>query len=322
MKKLSTVLLILIIVESTLFSQEIPQFYQTENQKYTIEFHDSQCVLYELSGHGAFADVYHLKPERPFRNPMDSLGILYSNEFFVVSYDFKYFRVSKLTKKGKVKDRNTYVARSLQDPGKVYEAVNREYWYTIYEKTNDELESEFPMFLNHQYGFNLRSETWAVLSFKQAHPKEFKILADARNMKLKDSLTAVNQYYLGLLNSLETGADSLDLEKWKLTYSQFPTNESVYSRYTQEAVNTIAEERPDLFFGLVETLPAEEKYLFSRVYSKEATRSLKSYETDAPVKKEYFKFKRRANFKFIMTATGVIILEAGIITGLIALIFI
>ncbi|WP_300664053.1 hypothetical protein [Fluviicola sp.] len=319
MKKFSILILLLIFGESNLFSQENPQYYQTANQRYTIELHEGGCVLYELTGYGTLIAVYDLKPERKFLNPSDSIGMLFSNQFFAVSYDYKYFRVLKL-KHGKAKDRNTYVARSLKDPGKVFEAVNREYWYTVYEKTSDELKYNFPMFYDYRY--DSRARTWSGLSFKQVSPGEFEILANARNLELKDSLTKTNRYCQSLLDSVEIRMKSMNLEEWQSTYTKFPLNDYMYSEYVQEAINAVAEERPELFFELAETLPTEKEYLFSKIYSKEVNKALKNYQTNAPVKKEYFRYKRRTNFKTGLIMTGITILEVGIATGLISLIFI
>ncbi|MNV35102.1 hypothetical protein D3C71_1265380 [compost metagenome] len=321
MKKLSVLLLLLIFCESKLFSQETPQYYQTANQRYTIELQDGECILYELSGHGSLIATYDLKAEREIRNrnPLDSLGILFSNQFYAVSYDYKYFRVLKL-KNGKAKDRNTYIARRLTDPGKVYEAVNREYWYDIYERTSDEVSQDFPLFFDYRYCYKYNS--WSALSFKQVNPEEFETLANARNLQLKDSLIKTNQYCQNLLDSVKVKMTSLNLEEWKSAYTSFPLTDYAYSEYAQEAINVVAEQRPDLFLKLAETLPTEKEDLFRNVYSKEAKKALKNYETDAPIKKEYFKYKRRTSFKTGMIIAGATILEVGILTGLISLFFI
>ncbi len=310
-------LFVLILMVHPVVAQNRNPFYQTENQQYAFQWEGNTCKLYELSVYSR--EVYSvttLYPTARHGNETDSLGILFSNGQYAVSYDYKYFRFLRL-KNGKPKNRLTYVARRVEDPSKIYEAINATYWKSLYEQTRHEIETAFPDFPEYYYSnYSGFRESWKTIHFKQLEPEQFKILADQRNEFLKDSLTTTNQYLMNLNQAVEQQLDTLSLPGLKQNFESRPLGVYEYRPYTDKMVQLVAEKRPDLFIGLVEVTPERTEYLFDQVYFfKAARKSIRNYETDSPVKKAFFRYRRRELFKFGVVVTAVGTLELGVIGG-------
>lgn len=304
--------ILLIFLTTSAFAQETEQFYQTSNGEYAFKLDGNTCILYELSRYGnTVYRQWEIYPTYSTKSQLDSLGILFSNGQYAISYDSKYFRVCDL-KNGKVKDRRTYVAKKLTDPSKVYEAINHSYWNTLYRETMDHT---YPLF-NYHYHYEGHS-IWDSLPFKQAIPEEFNVLANQHNQLLKDSLALTNQQLISLNDSIEKNMNILTLGELKSNLLSRPLHVYLYDEYQDEMLESVAERRPDLYFDLVEALPTEKEYLFGQVYSHDAVRSLKRYRTDAPVKKEFLKYRRKERALAGLITTAVVFLDTAVIGGVV-----
>ncbi len=298
------------------FSQGEEIFYQTSDKEYAFTFENNVCKLYKLSQYDSriFGEWELSSAYSP--QSQDSLGILFSNGQYAISYDYKYFRVCKL-KNGKIKGRYTYVAKKLENPSKVYEAVNHSYWDALYNKTIDETRSSYPHFheyryLSHRIG---DSNLWESFAYKQAKPAEFEVLAQEQNHLLKDSLGQTNQLLISLNDSVEKNMNVLTAEGLKHNLLSRPLHANAYDEYQERMLESVAKNRPDLFFDLAEILPEEKKYLFDQIYFPDAVKSLRRFDTDAPIKKEFFKYRRKERFKASLIVTGAGLLEVGVIGG-------
>jgi len=300
------------------FSQEKEIFYQTSDKEYAFTFENDVCKLYELSTHRnqvyrewELGSVYKLESQ------IDSLGILFSNGQYAISYDYKYFRVCKL-KNGKIKDRHTYVAKKLENPSKVYEAVNCSYWKNLYDNTIDEINDSYPNFHEYRY-FSYRINgspgLWESFSFKDTGPKTFEVLAQEQDQLLKDSLIKTNQLLISLNDSIEKNINSLTLEELKRNLLSRPIYVNAYDEYQERMLESVAKNRPDLFFDLAEALPDEKKYLFDQIYFPDAVKSLKRFDTDSPIQREFVRYHRRERLKIGLITAGAGLLEIGVIGG-------
>lgn len=309
-------LFLILFLISPAFAQQPEQFYQTVNGEYAFKFDGNRCTLYELPGYDGYVyREWELTHAGEFKDQSDSLGILFSNGVFAISYDYKYFRVLKL-KRGKAKNRLTFLAKKLDDPSRIYEGINHTYWDAVYRKTINETKHNYPLF--EEYYYRNGSVIWRSFDFKQASPEEFEVLANRQNELLKDSLSNTNLELIALNDSIEKHMDSLTLEELKGNFLSRPLHHYAYGEYTDQMLGSVAEKRPDLFFELVESLPNEKEFIFDQVmYTRDANKVLKKYHTDSPVKKEYLKYKRRENLKGGFILTGAILLETGMIGGLI-----
>ncbi len=305
------------------FSQETGTFYQTLDKEYAFKLDGETCILYRLSKYNNMVyREWEIYPTPRVKSQLDSLGILFSNGQYAISYDYKYFRVCDL-KNGKVKDRRSYVAKKLDDPSKIYEAINHAYWNTIYRETVHETSNNYPLFEEYYYreGYSI----WDSLSFKQAVPKEFEVLANEENKRLKDSLSQTNQKLVSLNDFIDKKMNTLTLEELKNNYLSRPLTNYWYSGYQDEMLQAVAEKRPELFLELAEALPDEKYAIFDGAFaiSRDVKKALKSLP-DSPIKKEYFKYRRRESLKIGLIVTGVVALETaivgGIITGIVYLI--
>ena len=298
------------------FSQQAAQFYQTVNGEYAFKFDGNSCTLYELSRYETY--VYRkgeLTHAGEFKKQSDSLGIIFSNGIFAISYDYKYFRVLKL-KNGKPKDRLTFLAKKLENPAKIHEGINHAFWDAEYRKTIDQISRDFPLFSDYYYrnGF----EVWNSFNFKQALPEEFEALANLQNDLLRDSLSNTNLKLIELNESINNQMDTLTIEPLKSNFLSHPLYNYAYSEYTDQMLESLAEKRPDLFFRLADSQFNEKKFIFDQVlYARNANKALKKYDTDSPVKKEYLKYKRKESLKGGLILTGAIFLESAIIGGLV-----
>lgn len=299
------------------FSQEHEVFYQTANGAYAFKLENGNCMLYDLSPYDD--QVYReweLYPVYSAKDRSDSLGMLFSNGQYAISYDYKYFRVCQL-KHGKVKDRMTYTAKKLSDPSKVYQAINHSYWDTVYRRAIDETAGKFPLFSEYRYlSYLIRDEVlWSSFSFKQKNPQEFKVLAEEHGQLLKDSLLQTNRRLVSLNDSIAKNIHTLTLEELKSNFLRRPIHVPAYNEYQDAMLENVARKRPDLFFGLAEVLPDEKEYLFDCISLFDGVKSLKKFETDAPVKKEFLKYRRREQLKAGLLITGAGLLEIGVIGG-------
>jgi hypothetical protein len=309
-------LFLFLFLGSTAFTQQSEQFYQTVNGEYAFKFDGNICTLYELSRYENYIyREWELTHTGEFKNPSDSIGILFSNGVYAVSYDYKDFRVLKL-KNGKPKNRLTFLAGKLDNPAKVYEGINYAYWDAIYRKTIDRISREYPLF--NDYYYRNRLEVWDSFDFKQVLPEVFETLANRQNELLSDSLSNTNRGLIALNDSIEEQLDVLDLETLKSNFLSRPIHNYAYSTYTDEMLESVAENRPDLFFALAESFPNERNPIFDNVlYARRANKVLKKYDTDSPVKKEYLKYKRKQSLKGGLILTGAILLETAVIGGLV-----
>lgn len=299
------------------FSQTPEVFYQTSDNNYAFKFEKNTCILYKLSkAENWVFEEWELEPVIRFKGSLDSLGTLFSNGQYAISYDYKYFRVCKL-KNGKIKDRYTFVAKKLEKPSKVYEAINHTYWQTLYRKEIENIESNYPLFREYRYRSYRPGDysIWESMTFKQANPETFELLAAERKNQLIDSLVYTNNRLISLNDSIEKNILALTQEELKNNLLSRPIHDLPYDRYQGVILNTVAEKRPDLFFDLAETLPDEKAYLFNKVYERDAVKSLKKFETNTPIKKEYLKYRRRQHFKAGLLITGASLLEVGVIGG-------
>ncbi len=296
------------------FSQETETFYQTTNGEYAFKLEGGNCILYELSSYNYAPSVYNEQELWPVRLDTDSSGILFSNGQYAISYDYKYFRVCDL-KNGKIKARKTYVAKKLDDPSKIYEAINHSYWDVIYRGMMDEIQQIYPLFNDFHYRY--RQTNWSIAEAKQSVPEKFEVLAKEQIEKLKDSLSEANHRLIALNDSLEKNINTLTLEELKHNLLQRPIHQYAYDEYQQEILHTIAKNRPGLFYDLAQEMPEERDYLFGEIYQKDAVRSLKNYETDSPMKKKFRKFRRKQAWRVGLITTGVVSLQTAVIGGVI-----
>ena len=289
-------------------------FYQTENGEYAFQFDGTNCKLYELSRYSTEvsreSDLY---PTHDYSTWSDSLGILFYNGHYAISYDYKYFRVLRL-KNGKPKNRLAYVAKRVKDPSKIHEAINYTYWEELYRKTLEEAEADFPLF--QEYYYQNRRASWNQIPFKQVAPQEFKLLAAERKQLLKDSIEKTNLKLILLNRTVAEQLDTMNAASLKQNYLDRPLGEPAYKGYTHEMLVLVAEKRPDLFLGLVEQLPERKEELFGETeFLKGPRKSIRAYETDSPVKKEFFRYHRREALKMGLIVTGSTALELGVIGG-------
>ena len=299
------------------FSQTSEVFYQTSESNYVFKFGENTCTLYKLSKYDDGVDgEWRLEPLTRFKGESDSLGILFSNGQYAISYDYKYFRVCKL-KNGKIKDRNTFVAKKLENPSKVYEAINYTYWQTLYRKEIEKIESNYPLFREYRFRSYRPGDyaIWESMTFKQDNPETFELLAAERKKWLMDSLVYTNNRLISLNDSIEKNIRTLTPEELKNNFLSRPVHVLPYDEYQDVMLNTVAEKRPDLFLDLAEALPDEKAYLFGKIHERNAVKSLKKFETNTPVRKEYLKYRRRQNFKAGLLITGAGLLEVGVIGG-------
>lgn len=309
--------LILIFFVKITFSQTPEVFYQTSESNYAFKFGENTCILYELSKDKSWVfEEWELEPVNRFKGQPDSLGILFSNGQYAISYDYKYFRVCKL-KNGKIKDRNTFVAKKLENPSKVYQAINYTYWQLLYRKAIEQIESNYPLFREYRYRSYRPGDysIWESMTFKQDNPETFELLATERKNLLVDSLVYTNSRLISLNDSIEKNIRTLTQEELKNNFLSRPIHVLPYDEYQDVMLNTVAEKRPDLFLGLVEALPDEKEYLFNKIHERNAVKSLKKLETNIPIKKEYLKYRRRQNFKAGLLITGASLFEVGVIGG-------
>ncbi len=309
--------LISIFLVKMTFSQTPEVFYQTSDNKYAFKFGENTCTLYGLSkyGEGVYGE-WELEPVDRFKDRLDSLGVLFSNGQYAISYDYKYFRVSKL-KNGKIKDRHTFVAKKLENHSKVYEAINYTYWQALYRKEIEKIESNYPLFREYRYRSYRPGDytIWESMTFKQVNPRTFELLAAERKKLLMDSLVAANNRLIALNDSVEKNILTLTPEELKNNFLSRPIHVLPYDDYQEVILNTIAEKRPDLFLDLAEALPDEKAYLFNKIHERGAVKSLKKFETNKPIRKEYLKYRRKQNFKAGLLITGASLLEVGVIGG-------
>ena len=297
------------------FSQKAETFYQTENGEYAFKLDGETCILYHLSRYDQLVyrewEIYPTH-QSGFESQLDSLGIIFSNGQYAISYDYKYFSVCDL-KNGKVKKRRTYVAKKMADPTEVYKAINHAYWNVLYQKMISEIQYDFPLF--NEFHYHYRQTNWSIAEAKQSIPEQFEVLAKEQIGKLKDSLSKANLKLTALNDSIEKNIQTLTLEELKRNWSERPIHHYAYDEYQQVMLHTIAENRPDLFFDLAQALPEERAYLFGKIYQKEAIKSLKRYETDSSIQKEFRKFRRKQAWRVGLITTGVVTLQTAVIGG-------
>lgn len=301
----------------SVFAQRDAQFYQSENKKYAFKLEGNSCTLYELDNYNtAVYYEYDLVAEREMEQPKDSMGILYRNNFFAVSYDYRQFSVVKL-KKGKPKQ--SYRAQKLEDPRKLFEVINHSYWNKAYDRMLDELEYEFKLFGSYRYrDFN---DSWEQVDFRQVYPEGFELQATQQIARIKDSITGINRELISLNETVTNNIHTLTPEALKENFRKRDLHAYAYSKYTHEFLSTVALMRPDLYLELTETFPEEKKFLYREAaFNREMHRAIRKDAAPGPVKKEYLKFKRREHLKAGLILTGVVIIDAAVITGLVLLI--
>ncbi|WP_343605210.1 hypothetical protein [Fluviicola sp.] len=320
MKTVFVILLFFLFSGRVLLAQNAPVYYRTEHKSYFFELSETGCTVYEILKYGGLWETQVLMQEHPLTQPSDSIGVLYRNKVYAVSYDQNRFTLSKVKGNGKISTKKTYVATKMDDPVFVYNALNLDYWGDLYDKTVTQVGLHYPDFNGTYYKYYRRN--LPELNFTEA-PEVFRPLADEAKLALRDSLMRTNEHCKDLKDSVRNHLHSIDLAKFKSIYVQFPMGSYEYTSYLRETVNLVAEQRPDLFYGLADEMPTEKEHLFSMVsYAKDTKKALKEDQTNIPVKKEYFKYRRITRLKEGLVLTAATIIQVGLVTGLVSLLFI
>ncbi|MNJ91962.1 hypothetical protein D3C87_96170 [compost metagenome] len=308
--------ILIFLVQWGVFAQRDAQYYQTEVGNYAFKLEENSCTLYTLSQNNQMISYESdLAATRKMDNPTDSLGILYSDPFFGISYDYRHFSVVQL-KKGKIK--KWYRAKKLENPGELFEAINHRHWDEAYDRMLDEVEHDYKLFGGYRYrDFD---DSWQQVEFKQVSPEEFEFQAKQRIALEKAILVQTNQQLISLNDTIKNNIHTLTFEELKSNFQSRPLNEYAYGKYTLELLNTVSLTRPELYLELAEALPEEKKFLYTEAaFNRDMHRSIKKNVEPGPVKNAYMKFRRWEHFKAGLVLTGVAILDVGIITGVFAI---
>ena len=161
--------------------------------------------------------------------------------------------------------------------------INNAYWWDSFLKLCSDINYSF------RNGFGL----WNSFDNKSIYHKDFRVYADSRIKMLRDSIVAVRAPYVLLTNEVIKNITTIDYASLKDSVSKLIAENLYQSSYFGTVINSICNNRPDLFFKLVEDIPGKKEMLFDAVGDKEAIKKLKATATNSAVKKEFFKAKKR-----------------------------
>lgn len=177
-------------------------------------------------------------------------------------------------------------------------ALNNAYWSDNFFKLCNEINSTFDLY---HYSFRDGFHMWESFDNKDAYHKEFRVFADNKIKKLKDSITTLQTPYVLLTNEVTKNISTVEYASLKETISKLLADSLSRSQYFSVVVKSICLNRPELFFRLAEDMPEQKSMLFGVVYGKETFKKLKAVETNSVTKKELFK-ERRKNRTFTIKA--------------------
>ena len=175
--------------------------------------------------------------------------------------------------------------------------INNAYWWDNFLKLCNDINSTFKM---HHYSFHNGFALWKSFDNKSIYYKDFRVFADNRIKMLKDSIVAAQTPYVLLTNEIIKNIATIDYASLKDSVSKLSEIVSklsagnVYkSAYFGTVINSICNNRPELFFKLAEDMPGKREMLFDAVSDKETLKKLEATATNSAVKKEFFKAKKR-----------------------------
>ena len=186
------------------------------------------------------------------------------------------------------------------ESGSINSDLNESYWFENYIKMIREIDTIFP---HASFSMGTGWDEWNGFPNKESYYKDFRRYIDSLLPVYKDSLVQAHSGYTEILNALMTNILVLTADEVITETNKFPKGSAFrYNEYSATIINEIAEKRPGLFYEIAEKAGKDQEKLFLMV-SKPAIKTLKSFETDSPAKKQFIKFRRHETFFIVSGIT-------------------
>lgn len=197
--------------------------------------------------------------------------------------------------------------------------INNAYWWTNFFRLLNDFRAGFIL---PDFGYWEGDGLWESFGEKRdTYFRYFIPVANARIQALRDSFTAQEKPNTRITRYLIDNIASLDYNTLKDSLTKLPSEYPYKSEYFNAVIDSVCARRPDLFFRLAEDLPDQRDVIFASADNRrEIRKKLKEVAPDSPLKKEFLKGKRREKFYNIAGTTGILLVDALIIYGLVILI--
>lgn len=187
--------------------------------------------------------------------------------------------------------------------------LNNAYWWTNFLKMQDSINSTFKL---QHYSFRNGFGIWESFANKTIYYKTFSTHADTRIKVIRDSITSIHTPYASLTNEVIKNIGAINYLSLKDSVAKLLMDSSSTGGYFGAIINSVSNNRPELFFKLADDMPDRKEMLFSAVNGRSTFAKLKAVETNTPAKKEFIKVKRKDR-GFTFKAIGIAIVGAALL---------
>ncbi len=197
----------------------------------------------------------------------------------------------------------------------VNENMNRNYFHYVLDSMERFTAATYPNFRH------FTDETWDEISQRvtTTHHNDFQREMQPFLKHLSDSIFEAHAQFTAISDSLLNNTSQTTAEEVQHVLSQLPSLSDYGSTYSKNVLDNIAIGRPELYLEVVESLPDQRNEVLSHM-SKEAYKSIRTYETTHSMKKEIIRFHRKQTTTEIAAFTAYLLMDSGFIIGLVNMI--
>lgn len=197
----------------------------------------------------------------------------------------------------------------------VNENMNRNYAHYVLDSMERSTAETYPNFKH------FTDETWDEIGARATttHHNKFQREMKTFLKQLSDSVTLAHAGFTKTTDSLLVKLSDITVQDVQQAMTQLPPLDDYSSTYSQTILDNIAIGRPELYLEIADNLP-EQRSQFFNYMSKDAYRSIKTYETTHTMKTEIIRFHRRKTAGEIAAFVGYILIDSGFIIGMVNLI--
>jgi hypothetical protein len=252
-----------------------------------IELNGDQGTVFNLGrwidkGGSGYSIIY---TDSITKQPETSDFLFAGDKATIQQADNKLYLVAQGRKSGRKMEIDT-----ITDPGSVNTRINNAYWWSNFFRLCGDIDSVFRMY---HYSFRTGFVLWNSFDNKEIYYKDFKVYADNKLKMIRDSIVAVQTPYLLLTDELIANMATIGYDSLKEKLVKLTTGDMHGTVYFGSVVNSVCNNRPELFFKLAEDMQDKKTMLFDAVSDRKTIKKLTALPSDSPAKKEFLKAKKK-----------------------------
>jgi len=194
----------------------------------------------------------------------------------------------------------------------VNENMNRNYFHYVLDSMERGIAATYPNFRH------FTDETWDEITNQVTteHHNDFQREIQPILRQFSDSVLSVHARFSKTTDSLMGKLPQATAPDVQSVIGQLPPLSDYGSTYTINVLDAIAISRPDLYLEVIENASEERNQILSGM-SKDAYKSIKTFETTHTMKKEIIRYHRKQTATEVAAFTAYLLMDSGFIIGLV-----